>query len=628
MTHTVRISGIMQRGQVQRKRLSLDKLSYVFLTIIALIIYVFLTAPFVLVTKSRDRVIACGPSTLVTDWIYDLGPKTPYTGDYSVVPQNKHSELEVDKNIYVWSNDSVWRGFPPAIKSFADVQCRQGFTHPDSFTFYGNLIKSNFIDTTLTYLSLVGQFYRWQVYDAMFATPFFPAKPERLNHWQEDKYFSRLRVSGVNPVVLHKITSFPSKFPVSESRLLEIMDKGVSIKSALSSGRFYFEDYHILNGSDEGEDTTITFPAMCLHYVLNNGTLIPVAIQLHQVPEADKLGIFYPTDKLQQWEFAKIAVQLAFALHHQIDTHLLKTHLHIEVWTIAMHRHLYDTHPIHILLANHLQKTMAINEQAREILIPKIIDHIASTGMSGTLDVANKSYMAFDFMQSGIKEDLIKRGMYDPKASEQTLKDYDYRDFGILMWDAIEEYVTGIVDTFYKDDTTVRSDVSLNAFAREVRVGGRMLGFPSPFAGKAQLIYALTNIMFTTSVQHASINYIQYENLAYIPSTPLSLTLAECPTRREVIDDDFLLAILPPHDKTFPQITSVKSLSRPPNLKEEMITYVIQWDHPQAAKVAERFRRKLDTVTKKMDEMNDKRTDPFMKYNVMYPSRVPKATSI
>jgi len=367
---------------------------------------------------------------------------------------------------------------------------------------------------------------------------------------------------------------------------------------------------------------------MVLHYVKLNGTLIPIAIQLDQKITSESMGVFYP-DEGDAWLYAKIAVQLVYSLHHQVDTHLLKTHLCIEVWTIAMNRNLLPDHPLFILLQNHLQKTLAINDQARELLLPEIIDYITSPGMVGAREVADIAYKTWNFTEGHLKTDLIKRGVWDPTKdhNNQPLKNYDYRDFALPLWDSIEELVKGMVDIFYETDTDVLSDVSLQQFADDVVFSGKMHGFPHPITSRDQLIGALTMMMFTTSVQHASINYIQFEYLSYVPNMPLSLQKANVPKTKKDITKEHIFNALPGFQNSASQAATVYALSRPPFLKEEMLDHPMQWQLRSAQAVADRFVNRLGNITIWMEAQNAPRSQ-VDKYTVLYPRNIPKATSI
>merc|ERR1719191_329996 len=70
-----------------------------------------------------------------------------------------------------------------------------------------------------------------------------------------------------------------------------------------------------------------------------------------------------------EWAMAKTCVQVAEASHFELATHLGRTHLVANVFSVAMHRKLPAGHPVKRLLGAHLEGTIAINEQATGSLI-------------------------------------------------------------------------------------------------------------------------------------------------------------------------------------------------------------------------------------------------------------------
>ena len=82
--------------------------------------------------------------------------------------------------------------------------------------------------------------------------------------------------------------------------------------------------------------------------------------------------IFTPSaaaDAQWGWEMAKLVVQVADGNYHELFTHLARTHLVIEAFAVATHRHLAQAHPLWALLVPHFEGTLFINDQAATSLI-------------------------------------------------------------------------------------------------------------------------------------------------------------------------------------------------------------------------------------------------------------------
>ncbi len=121
---------------------------------------------------------------------------------------------------------------------------------------------------------------------------------------------------------------------------------------------------------------------MCLLYVNQSNILVPIAIQLDQTPGPDN-PIFTPNDPFPVWIFARMFVRTADFHVHQLGTHLLRTHLIMEPFCIAMYRALPEQHPVYKLLTPHFKCNIAINTLGRERLInPSGPVEMVSTALS------------------------------------------------------------------------------------------------------------------------------------------------------------------------------------------------------------------------------------------------------
>ena len=84
----------------------------------------------------------------------------------------------------------------------------------------------------------------------------------------------------------------------------------------------------------------------------------------------------------------------------------------------------------------------------------------------------------------------------------------------------ILEYVTGMVDTFYKDDEAVTGDWELqdwvldvfsNGFGKMTNLKVPSLGFPSRLTNKQELVTYLQRLIFTNTVRRTFANFYTFQ---------------------------------------------------------------------------------------------------------------------
>lgn len=194
---------------------------------------------------------------------------------------------------------------------------------------------------------------------------------------------------------------------------------------------------------EDGTEKRYVADSYTLFYRRDDGNLVPVAIQLQ--PKADAL-IYTPKDGRGDWLLAKTFAKCAEVAVHQTISHLLRTHLVIEPFAVATQRNLSSAHPLYKLLKRHLKYTIAINMLARQTLIGPggLFDEISALGgkEAGHIQCAQRGYTQLNWTldHAHLPTDLELRGV----MSKDVLPYYPYRDDGLLMWHAIEKYVTGV----------------------------------------------------------------------------------------------------------------------------------------------------------------------------------------
>lgn len=362
-------------------------------------------------------------------------------------------------------------------------------------------------------------------YREIFAT--LP-KPWFMNRPDDDEMFAWMRVAGWNPLVIERISALPNNFPVTEEMFANAMHDGFdSLSQAAHEGRLYLANYAALSQVMNGNfpvGPKYCFAPLAL-FALPRGTgprrLRPIAIQCGQDPRDYR--IFTPADG-ELWQKAKICVSCADANHHEGVSHLARTHLLIEPIVVATHRVLGENHPVGKLLIPHFEGTLNINSEAQKKMLRKgfAIDRV----MAGTIEASRK--IAADalstpyFNEGFLPKALAARGVLDENL------EYPYRDDALLVWHAIERWVTSYVGVYYVADSRVTADHALSQWAAEIAAkdGGRLPGFGEDGRGKLTttwyLIKALTMIIFTASAQHAAVNFVQADYMTFTPTVPIA----------------------------------------------------------------------------------------------------------
>jgi arachidonate 15-lipoxygenase len=132
-------------------------------------------------------------------------------------------------------------------------------------------------------------------------------------------------------------------------------------------------------------------------------------------------------------------------------------------------------------------------------------------------------------MVSGVEsylfdEQFLPKALADRNVADaDALPNYPYRDDALLYWKAIHKWVTDYIDTYYHAESDVVGDVELQRWATEIvsSEGGRIRGM-SAINSKEYLAEVLTMVIYTASVQHAAVNFPQWDYMSYVPNMPLA----------------------------------------------------------------------------------------------------------
>ncbi|KAM4713967.1 arachidonate 12-lipoxygenase, 12S-type [Anableps anableps] len=447
-----------------------------------------------------------------------------------------------------------------------------------------------------------------------------------MDHWKEDWFFGYQCLNGSNPRMIKKSTRLPENFPVTSDMVQSSMPAKTSLDKELKAGNIYLLDYAIMDGipanTIKGKPQFIAAP-LCLLYQHPDEGLIPIAIQLEQTPNLDT-PIFLPKDPPLAWLLAKMWVRHSEFQVFQLLSHLLRTHLVIEVFCVATLRHLPAVHPIYKLLAPHLRYTLEINCRGRTQLIsPKgIFKRVVSTGGDGLLILAQREYKVLTYRSLQPHFDFSDRGVFQiPK--------YFYRENSLMLWDAIHSFVSDMVSLYYRTDQDVQKDPELQAWIKDISEEGFTeipnFGLSNKLCSKEELSTLLAVAIFTSTAQHAATNNGQFDWCAWVPNTPCTMRLPP-PSDKDAVTMEMIMASLPDVGQSCVQMAITWHLGRaqPDAIPLGQYTQAHFTELP-ALELIEKFRMKLKEIE---DRILDQNEGLDLQYLFLLPSRIENSITI
>uniref|UniRef100_A0A8B9LCE4 Lipoxygenase domain-containing protein n=1 Tax=Astyanax mexicanus TaxID=7994 RepID=A0A8B9LCE4_ASTMX len=400
-------------------------------------------------------------------------------------------------------------------------------------------------------------------------------------HWQEDEFFGYQTLNGLNPMLIERCTKLPSNFPVTEEMVRSSLEGG-SLKTEMMKGNIFLCDYKRLRGFKgnkiDGKQQYLAAP-LCLLYSTPEKTLKPIAIQLHQKPDENN-PIFLPTDCQWDWLLAKIFVRNAEFHEHELNFHLLRTHLLAEVFTIATLRNLPSAHPLYKLLKPHTLYTLQINIMARNLLISPggVFDKFTSIGQKDAVTAClPKAFSTLTYSSLCFPENIKERGLED-------IPNYFYRDYAQKLWDIINKYVDGIVKCYYLSAEDVKKDSELQNWISEI--------FNFGFLGREQ----------TGSDSLSAV--LQFDFGGWMPNLPTALRLPpQC--KKGVTTEKTIFQALPDVTTTIHGMAVLYLLSKKSsdhyqlgNFREELFSEAVPCGH------IEEFKKVLKILEAEVENRN------------------------
>uniref|UniRef100_A0A672PS29 Arachidonate 12-lipoxygenase, 12S-type-like n=1 Tax=Sinocyclocheilus grahami TaxID=75366 RepID=A0A672PS29_SINGR len=494
---------------------------------------------------------------------------------------HRTAELLERQKIYRWL---AWAsGIPKCIdaKSEADLPQDVRFDNEKRSDFVGSL---HYALLELSLKKLAIKFGKsWNDLDdfkRIFWKLRSPIAEYTMKHWKEDCFFGYQFLNGSNPRMITRCKELPSNFLVTGDMVQSSLIPTTTLKEELKKGNIFLVDHAIMDGIPANvirDQVQHIAAPLCLLYEHPEKGLIPIAIQLEQKPDKDT-PVFLPSDPPLAWLLAKMWVRHSEFQVFQLLSHLLRTHLVVEVICVATLRQLPAVHPIY-----------KVRGSLQEVLFRK--DTFA----------------------------CLKR-LHVNEAVHIIIKLLYYQTYFFKHSFSTLSFVSGIVSLYYKSDREVEQDSEIQAWINEVAVEGFV-----DLKTKEELITLLSVVIFTSTAQHAATNNGQFDWCAWVPNTPCTMRHPP-PTDKDAVTMDLIMDTLPDISQSCVQMAITWHLGRAQPDAIPMGQYVEQYfTEPAALKVIDKFRKELKELEEHIIAQNE---GLELQYLYLCPSRMENSITI
>ena len=389
----------------------------------------------------------------------------------------------------------------------------------------------------------------------------------------DDQEFARQRLGGANPNVIkladagsYNIADWIGK--AANAGSLATLQSALT--AAQTAGALYVCDY-----------TDVVGPAVTNQFIVNgrfleapicfftvdtaNKTLVPAAIQIKGTDPSSY--IFTPNDSNDAngdaWLLAKLWVASADVQWWFSGSHLMNCHSIVMIFGIAALNKIQTgdlptDHNMVLLAKPFLTQVFDINnlvisapgsnetgiyQKSKDASTPNFCDGVLPTGRIGLYQIINDLYQNYNFDGNDFTAQMSSRGLDSGPIADVH---FPYRDDGKVWWTAINKFVSDIVDVSYTDDAAVAADTALSAWMGAAAAAFNHDGttrFTAPTT-KDTLTAVFTNLLFTCSAKHTSVNDTMLPGWAFTPNGPFAM-MAAAPADAASVTQAMVLSSLP-----------------------------------------------------------------------------------
>ncbi|XP_036751896.1 polyunsaturated fatty acid lipoxygenase ALOX12 isoform X2 [Manis pentadactyla] len=556
-----------------------------------------------------DRVTVQGPGTCAEAdfpcyrWVQGLGMLSLPEGTARLAGHNpldmfqKHREKELKERqqIYRWA---TWKeGLPLTIAAGCKDELPPNMRfHEDKRLDFEWTLKAGALEMVLKRAyTLLSPWDRLEDFDQIFWGQKSTLAEKVHQCWQDDELFGYQFLNGANPMLLRRSTSLPSRLVLPSG--MEAL--GAQMEKEIQNGSLFEADFILLDGIPanviRGEQQYLAAPLVMLK-MEPSGKLLPMVIQIQPPkPSSPTPPLFLPSDPPFAWLLAKSWVRNSDFQLHQLQYHLLNTHLVAEVIAVATMRCLPELHPVF---------------------------KAVSTGGGGHIQLLRRALAHLTYRSLCPPDHLADRGLLGiPTAL--------YAQDALQLWEVTARYVEGIVHLFYHRDEVVRGDPELQAWCREITELGlcqaQHRGFPVSFQSQNQLCHFLTMCIFTCTAQHGAINQGQLDWYAWVPNAPCTMRMPP-PTTKEDVTIATVMGSLPDVRQACLQMTITWHLGRrQPDMVPLGHHKEKYFSGPKAKAVLSQFQTDLENLEREITARNEQLDLP---YEYLKPSYIENSVTI
>ncbi|KAJ3327329.1 hypothetical protein HDU76_011981 [Blyttiomyces sp. JEL0837] len=404
-----------------------------------------------------------------------------------------------------------------------------------------------------------------------------------------DEFFGRARTT-FSPFYLTKATaSLP--FSLTDSQVSGLMDSGVTLASALSSGKLFVVDHSMASQFSSNTNTgRYGCAPVALFYLNAPGKIMPLAIKLDS-----GAGLVVTPLNGYDWSLAKMIFNSVEFFHANLIDNAFLTSIALTPITTSKLRFLNAAHPVYAVLDAVLKVNVG------SVLAGSRLGLVDVTGLANQIGTYNSQAIVggilqlaqrWTFFQSNPIQDAINRGVAN-------ITDHPFNKFAAAHYLSAQNMMYKLVKVYYPTDADVVADTELQAFAADVATNGGVKGFPVSFSTIQSLSNALAHLQYLTTVMRHATTSSTTGWTATLPASPTAI-FAPIPTTLGTVNATNILNWLPNPTQAAIQAASIKSFLRPLAGASDSLYWIYnntRLNNPSTASILSSYRTDLDAIS-------------------------------